>query len=188
MSEVEIFHPKTTKEWRNWLEQNHQSSESVWVVFHSKASKRPSISWSESVTEALCFGWIDSKKIKIDAETSHQFFTKRKAKSTWSKINKEKIDRLIEEGLMHPAGLKCIEIAKQNGSWTILDEVEELVLPKDLQKALQAYEGAEEFYQSLSKSKKKMILYLLVSAKRQETREARIKKIVEAAAEKKSIV
>lgn len=186
--EIEIFYPKNTQEWRDWLEQHHQSKTAVWVVFHNKASKKPTISWSESVTEALCFGWIDSKKVKIDSETSHQFFTKRKAKSTWSKINKDKVQRLIEDNLMAPAGYAIIEIAKQNGSWTSLDEVEELVLPGDLQKELQMYDGAEEFYHSLSKSKKKMILYWVVSAKRQETREIRIKKIAEAAAEKKVIV
>ena len=88
MNETEVFYPTSLAEWRKWLAKNHLSQQSVWLVFHSKSSKKPSITWSEAVDVALCFGWIDSKKIKIDHETSHQFFSKRKPNSTWSKINK----------------------------------------------------------------------------------------------------
>ena len=104
--EVEIFYPKNKEEWRVWLENNHARLDNVWVVFYKKASRIPTISWSDSVDEALCFGWIDSKKIAIDAEKSHQFFSKRKPKSTWSKINKLKVERLIAEGLMTKAGFE----------------------------------------------------------------------------------
>ena len=182
MQEPEVFYPRNATEWRDWLDQNHKSKISVWVVFYSKASQKPSLTWSEAVDEALCFGWIDSKKIKIDQEMSHQFFSKRKVKGTWSKINKDKVSRLVEAGLMAQAGLDAIEIAKQNGSWTILDQVEELVVPQDLEDALTAKSGAKEFYDSLSKSVRKMMLAWLAFAKRPETRQNRINEIVEMAA------
>lgn len=182
--EIPVFYPESRMEWRRWLEENHVEEQAAWVVFYTKASGKSTITWSEAVDEALCFGWIDSKKIAIDSEKSHQFFSKRKAKSTWSKINKEKIERLINEGLMTSAGLECVEIAKQNGSWTILDEVEELVVPKDFEAALDRYEGATDYFLGLSKSVKKMMLYWLMSAKRPETRQKRLDELVEHASRK----
>lgn len=176
----EVFYAETVSDWRNWMEQNHISEDSVWLVFHKKSSDRKSITWSESVDVALCFGWIDSKKIKVDEHTSHQFFSKRKAKSTWSKINKGKIEKLTEENLMTPAGFKSIEIAKENGSWTILDEVEELIIPDDLDQALNNLDGAGEYFINLSKSVRKMMLYWVTSAKRPETRQNRIDQIAHA--------
>lgn len=179
MQNVEIFYPESVSAWRNWLKENHLLKQSVWVVFYNKKSSKKSISWSEAVEVALCFGWIDSKKIKIDEETSHQFFSKRRAKSTWSKINKDKIARLTQEGLMAPAGLESVEIAKQNGSWTFLDEVEALIIPKDLEKAFKTQKGSKDNFLSLSKSAKKMMLYRLLSARTTATREKRIAKILE---------
>lgn len=181
MTDIEKFYPASLTEWREWLAENHLSKQSVWLVFHSKSSEKKTITWSEAVDMALCFGWIDSKKIKIDHETSHQFFSKRRPKSTWSKINKEKVDRLIDNGLMTQAGYKSIEIAKQNGSWTILDEVEDLIIPDDLDEAFKKHKDSKEYFLSLSKSIKKMMLYWIVSAKRPETRQKRIDEIVELA-------
>ena len=180
--EIPIFYPPTVNAWRNWLEKNHISQKAVWVVFYRKSSGKKTITWSESVDVALCFGWIDSKKIKIDDETSHQFFTKRKPKSTWSKINKEKVEQLIASGLMTKAGLIAIEIAKRNGCWSVLDEVEELVIPKDLTAAFTKYPGSKEYFSGLSKSIKKGMLQWLVFAKRPETREKRITEIASLAA------
>jgi uncharacterized protein YdeI (YjbR/CyaY-like superfamily) len=176
---IEIFYPASQTEWRQWLLENHLSKSSVWLVFYNKSSVNPSISWSEAVDEALCFGWIDSKKISIDKEKSHQFFSKRKAISTWSRINKEKVEKLIANGKMTAEGHKCIEIAKQNGSWTILDEVEELIIPNDLETEFNTKPGSKDFFLSLSKSVKKVILQWLVLAKRPETRQKRIAEIVE---------
>lgn len=180
--ETEIFYAETPADWRKWLEDNHVSKHSVWLVLHNKKSARVSITWREAVDVALCFGWIDSKKISVGEGTSHQFFSKRKAKSTWSKINKQIIDVLIEQGLMTEAGFKSIEVAKQNGSWTVLDEVEELVVPNDLKTELEKDAGASDYFENLSKSVKKTILYWLMSAKRSETRQKRLAEIVELAA------
>lgn len=181
MSEIEVFYPTNQNAWRKWLQKNHISKQAVWLVFYNKNSKKKSITWSESVNEALCFGWIDSKKIKIDNETSHQYFSKRKPKSTWSKINKEKILRLIEQGLMTEEGFRSIETAKQNGSWTILDEVEELIIPKDLEAEFNNKPNSKDFFLSLSKSVRKIILSWLVFAKTKETRQKRITEIIESA-------
>ncbi len=184
MQEIDVFYPKSRKEWRNWLKKNHKTSESVWLIYYKKKSNMPSLSWGDAVEEALCFGWIDSKAKPIDEDKYMQFFTKRKPKSVWSKINKEKVRTLIEAGHMTEAGMAVIEIAKQNGSWTILDEVEELTIPEDLEKAFKKHKGSKEYFHSLSKSVKKMILHWLVTAKRTETREKRITEIVIQASQK----
>ena len=176
---IEEFYPETKQHLRDWLQKNHLSKRSVWLVFYTKSSKKTSILWSDAVDEALCFGWIDSKKIKIDTETSHQFFSKRKAQSTWSKINKVKVQNLIEKGLMTQAGLESIEVAKQNGSWTILDEVEDLIIPIDLERAFEKHKGSKDYFLSLSNSIRKMMLTSLVLAKRPGTRQKRVDEIAE---------
>lgn len=181
--ETEIFHAETLTAWRDWLEKNHQSSQSVWLVFYNKNTTKKSITWSEAVDAALCFGWIDSKKIKIDNETSHQFFSQRKAWSTWSKINKEKISRLTDAGLMSQKGLDAIEIARQNGSWTLLDEVEELIIPPDLEVAFEANQDSKTYFLSLSKSVKKALLQWIVLARQPATRQNRIEEIARQAAQ-----
>ncbi len=182
--EIEIFYPTNRTAWRNWLEKNHNTKEAVWLVYYKKSSHKKSISWSEAVDVALCFGWIDSKRIKIDGETSHQFYSKRRPNSTWSKINKEKVQRLIEDGQMTIAGLASIETAKKNGSWSILDDAEALIIPEDLETAFRKKPNSKDFFLSLSKSAKKAILYWLVLAKQTETRQKRISEIVEQAAQK----
>ena len=182
--DVETFYPKTKKEWRRWLDKNHLSKQAVWLVHYKKSTGLPTISWSDAVDEALCFGWIDSIRKTIDNDKFIQFFSKRKAAGTWSKINKEKIEQLIEKGLMAKAGHEVIDAAKLNGSWTILDEVEELMVPKDLEKAFKSYPGSKVFFLSLSKSVKKMMLQWITLARRAETREKRIDEIAALAAKK----
>jgi len=180
-NEVEIFYPTSQTMWRKWLQENHNSKQAVWLVFYNKKSEIKSITWSEAVDEALCFGWIDSKKISIDKETSHQFFCKRKPKSTWSKINKNKVEKLIEQGLMTEEGYASIETAKQNGSWKILDEVEELIISADLEAEFANNENAKNNFLGFSKSVRKLILSWLVFARTYETRQKRITEIIESA-------
>lgn len=179
MNETEIFYPASLAAWRKWLQKNHRSKQAVWLVLYNKRSGKKSISWSDAVDVALCFGWIDSKKIKIDADTAHQFFSRRKPGSTWSKINKEKAGRLSEAGLMTEAGYESIRVAKENGSWSALDTVEALIIPDDLELELNKLPGAKECFSSMSRSAKKMMLYSLLAAKRPETREKRIHDILE---------
>lgn len=180
-NEIEIFYPKNQTAWRKWLEKNHRSKQAVWLVFYNKKSAIKSITWSDAVDVALCFGWIDSKKVKVDDQTAHQFFSQRKPKSTWSKINKIKVEKLIAQNLMTEAGFNSIDIAKHNGSWTLLDEVEELIIPHDLEKEFTNKPQAKAFFFSLSKSNKKSILHWLVMARKNETREKRIVEVIECA-------
>lgn len=179
------IHPKNRKEWRQWLQKNHAKEQAVWVVYYKKSSETPSMVWSEAVDEALCFGWIDGRRRPIDEHTFIQYFSRRKAGGTWSKINKEKVERLIAEELMMPAGLEAIAAAKKDGSWNILDSVEALELPKDFEAALNKNAAARKYYDSLSKSVKKQVLHRLVMAKREETRQKRIMETVKNAAEGK---
>lgn len=179
--EIERICPESRNGWRQWLAENSIDKQAVWLVYHKKKSESTTITWNDAVEEALCFGWIDGVRKTIDADTFMQYFCKRKAKSTWSKINKLKVQSLIEQGIFTPAGHKSVEIAKSNGSWSILDDVEELIIPLDLEQEFKSKPGSKEFFLSLSKSKKKEILQSLVLARRPETRQARIIKIVEQA-------
>ena len=183
--ETETTCPASRKEWRAWLQENHATSQSVWLIYYKMKSGMRTLSWSEAVDEALCFGWIDSTARPLDDEKYMQFFTRRKPNSVWSKINKGKVQQLMEQGLMTPAGLKIIETAKQNGSWTILDEAEELVIPPDLEQGFEDQPGSKDYFLSLSKSVRKAILQWLVLAKRPETRQKRIQEIAELAAQRR---
>jgi uncharacterized protein YdeI (YjbR/CyaY-like superfamily) len=162
---------------------NHETQQSVGLIQFKKECNVPTISWTEAVDEALCFGWIDSTRRTVDHQRFLQLFTRRKPKSVWSKINKEKVQRLTEQQLMAPAGLAAVAVAKQNGSWEILNEVETLEIPKDLEAGLNSLPGAMLFFSGLSKSVRKAILQWLVLAKRTETRQKRIREIAELAAQ-----
>ncbi|MES2629779.1 MAG: YdeI/OmpD-associated family protein [Bacteroidota bacterium] len=182
MQEIETFYPANKKEWRQWLQENHDKKQSVMLMCYKLKAGVPTISWSDAVDEALCFGWIDSTRRTLDEERFIQLFTRRKPTSTWSKVNKDKVARFIADGTMTAAGMKTIDIAKQNGSWTILDEVEELNIPADLEKEFSKHKGSKDFFTGLSKSTKKGMLQWIVMAKRDETRQNRITEIVEKAA------
>jgi uncharacterized protein YdeI (YjbR/CyaY-like superfamily) len=180
--DVEQYYANSRPNWRRWLQTNHVKKDAVWLVCYKKSTGKPTISWSDSVDEALCFGWIDSVRRSLTNETFIQFFTKRKPGSGWSKINKDKVARLLEEGLMTQAGLKVIGIAKRNGSWTSYDAIEELRIPSDLNKKIKEKPAAMKFFASLPKSDKKRLLHWVVSAKKSETRLNRIEKFVTATA------
>lgn len=183
--EVVTFYASSREEWRAWLEANHEVAQPVWLIQYRKGSNVPSLSWSEAVEEALCYGWIDSTRRTIDHESFMQCFSKRKPKSVWSKINKANVERLRKAGLMTKAGQAAVAIAKENGYWGILDEVEELTIPKDLDKEFRAHKGSKVFFMSLSKSVRKGMLHWVVMAKRPETRQKRIAEIAELAGQHK---
>jgi uncharacterized protein YdeI (YjbR/CyaY-like superfamily) len=185
-NQLESFHAQNRKEWREWLEKNHQISGGVWLVYYKVKSGKSSVKYSEAVKEALCFGWIDSKVKSLDEERYMQIFTPRKPKSVWSKLNKQYIEELIEQGLMTNAGLKKIEAAKKDGSWNTLDAIEELIIPTDLKQALEANETAKMHFEAFSNSSKKNILFWIESAKRPQTRLKRIEQTIIAAAQNKN--
>ena len=180
---LDTFQAKNRQAWREWLEQNYTTSIGVWLIYYKVKSEQPSVCYSEAVKEALCFGWIDSKAKSIDEERYRQIFTPRKPKSVWSKLNKQYIQELIEQGLMSKAGLEKIEAAKQDGSWTTLDEVEELIIPADLRQALAANKTANQYFKAYNNSTKKNILFWIQSAKRSQTRLKRIEQTINAAAQ-----
>lgn len=118
---VQAVYAATRDHWRVWLQENSQSERSVWLILYHKKSKVQSVSISDAMEEALCFGWIDSKAKKRDAESFYLTFTPRKPKSNWSKINKERVEKLVQEGLMTEYGQRSVDIAKQTGRWACND-------------------------------------------------------------------
>ena len=179
MSILKEHYFKNRKKWRAWLAKNHATSNGVYLIFYKVDSEKESMRWEEAVQEALCFGWIDSKVQRINEEKRRQVFTPRKAKSGWSKLNKSYIVDLIKNNEMQESGLMKIENAKKDGSWTLLDDVENLVVPKELQQAFDNNQLAFKHYKAFSKTYRKSYLYWLNQAKRQETREKRIKEIID---------
>jgi len=174
-------------QWRQWLLEDHQTSVGIWLIYYkvkyTAIAGMLSISYPEAVKEALCFGSIDSKVSSLDQERYMQVFTPRKPKSVWSKLNKQYIQELTDQNLMTTAGLEKIEIAQQDGSWTSLDAIEELIIPVDLEQALATNISASQNFTSFSKSSKKNILFWISSTKRPETRSKRIEQTIIAAAQ-----
>jgi uncharacterized protein YdeI (YjbR/CyaY-like superfamily) len=169
--------------WRTWLEENYAASSGVWLIYYKKASDKPSVSYDEAVEEALCFGWIDSRVNPLDEERYMQVFSPRRPKSSWSKVNKQRVETLIEQGLMTAAGLEKIDAAKRDGSWIVLDAIEDLQFPADLLQALRANTTAYDNFMAFSNSSKKNILRWIESAKRPATRLKRIEQTVTLAAQ-----
>lgn len=163
--------------WRHWLAAHHASSPGIWLVFDKKASRADRLAYGDAVEEALCHGWIDSLVRRIDDARYQQLFTPRKPTSTWSRVNKDRVARLIEQGLMAAAGLAAIERAKANGTWTTLDAVESLVMPDDLAAALRRTRGAAAGFASFSRSNRKVYLYWINQAVRPETRAQRVAEV-----------
>lgn len=183
-------HPKSRNQWRQWLEKNHSTSQGVWFTYYKKESGKSRVLYDEAVEEALCFGWIDSLPRKLDDERSMLKFTPRKPKSVWSQLNKTRVEKLIKDKLMMPAGFASIAIAKKNGSWHTLTASDIAAatnqLPDDLTKYLTKKKKAKENFEQFSFSIRKQFLSWIDSAKRPETRIQRIKQtVIMAAANKK---
>jgi uncharacterized protein YdeI (YjbR/CyaY-like superfamily) len=167
-------HPKSRTAWRQWLAQNHTQTEGVWLISYKKATGKPRVEYDESVEEALCFGWIDSKVNKLDDQRSMLWFAPRKARTGWSRPNKARVERMLAAGLMQPAGLAKVEQAKADGSWNALDGVEDLELPGDLRVALASYPEASAHFDAFPRSVKRGILEWILVARRPATRAHRI--------------
>jgi len=168
------FQATTRDEWRAWLEQNHTRAEGIWLITYKQSSGKPRVTYDESVEEALCFGWIDSKSRALDDERSMLWFAPRKRRTGWSKLNKERIARLIDAGLMAEAGLAKVEAARQDGSWNASDAVEALEIPADLAAALGSYPAARAHFEAFPRSVKRSILEWIAAAKTPATRAKRI--------------
>ena len=172
------------REWRGWLEDNHSKEREAWVVIQKKRSTRKGLKYEEAVEEAICFGWIDSKMQSIDAERFRQRFSPRKRNSIWSKINRERAERLMERGLMAEAGYEAIEEAKGNGMWdSAYTSKKEPVTPRDLLEALKEDRVGYENWDKFSNSVKLMYVRWVENARKEETRARRIDEVVRRAVE-----
>jgi uncharacterized protein YdeI (YjbR/CyaY-like superfamily) len=174
--------PGSLAEWRDWLAAHHDRGHGVWLVTWRAGSAGPKITYEESVEQALCFGWVDSKGRALDAERTMLWFAPRKARSGWSRPNKQRVERLFAAGLMEPPGIALVEAAKADGSWALLDAVEDLVVPDDLAAAFAAHPPAAEHWTAFPRSVRRAILEWIVQARRPETRAKRVTETAEKAA------
>ena len=181
MENVAHFYAKDRKSWRAWLEKNHQAESAVWLVFDK--GKDRTMAWEDIVQEALCYGWIDSRPGKVSETQSKIYVSKRKPKSVWSKINKQHIELLTAQGLMKPAGLKSVAVAKENGSWSALDLSDNLVYPAELNESFQHNPAAKINFENFPVGTRRNTLQWIYDAKTETTKRARIEQTVQAAKE-----
>ncbi|MCB0463838.1 MAG: YdeI/OmpD-associated family protein [Flavobacteriaceae bacterium] len=177
MDYPELYFPRDV-EWYDWLLQNHHEAEGVYLIFYKLELDKPTMRWEEAVKVALCFGWIDSTVKSLGNGKRRQYFCPRNPKSVWSALNKSYIIELEESGLIHENGYRKIEMAKENGMWSFLDDVENLIVPNDLQQAFKNNLVAFDNYKNFANGYQKSYLYWLKQAKREATRKNRINKII----------
>ena len=174
----ELYFERDT-DWYDWLLNNHHSERGVYLIFYKLEMKIPTMRWEEAVKVAICFGWIDSTVKSLGNGKRRQYFCPRNPKSTWSALNKKYVESLEVAGLIHQSGYKLIDLAKKTGTWTAMDDVENGIIPEDLQTAFNKNLRAFENFQGFSKGYKKGYLSWLHSAKRDATRQKRITQIIE---------
>lgn len=175
------YHPQSIADWRAWLEAHHTQPQGVWVLTWGRSAERNGVGYEDLVCEALCFGWIDGQTDKCEDGRTMQRFSPRRRQSTWAKSNKARVERLIAEGRMTPAGMAEVERAKAGGRWTLLEDAENLVLPDDLAAALDALPPARAVYEAYPASEKRAVLSLIAQAKQPATRAKRVQETVERA-------
>ncbi|MFA7419749.1 MAG: YdeI/OmpD-associated family protein [Melioribacteraceae bacterium] len=174
-------------EFRKWLKENHKKETEVLVGYYKVASGKPSITWSQSVDEALCFGWIDGVRRSIDSESYYNRFTPRRPNSNWSAINIKKVEMLIENGLMQPAGLEAFNKRKEEKSKVYSFENEAKKLPPQYEKQFKVNKKAWEYYTSQAPSYQKMVAHWINSAKQEKTRLTRLEKAITESEKQKRI-
>ena len=187
MAELKRVRPKSRTAWRAWLDKNHAASTGIWLVFAKKHTGLPTLSYEDAVQEALCFGWIDSVLKSIDDRFHMQMFTPRKPKSAWSVTNKARLEKLMQAGVMAPAGLAAVEQAKKSGSWKKYASVDALTIPPELKKALDANPDAKKNWPTYTESARRSFLHMVNDAKRPETREKRVKQVIDYVSRKVSM-
>lgn len=176
---LKAIHAKTRKSWRTWLSKNHAKHKPVWLIFYRKGSKTKSVRYNDAVEEALCFGWIDSLVNKRDDESRYQYFGPRKASSRWSKLNKDRVKKLLKARMMHASGVAIIDIAKKSGTWTALDHAQDEIIPDDLMSLFKRNKKAFENFQAFPPFARRYTLEWIATAKRK----SRIEKTVALAAQ-----
>ena len=180
LTTIPIIEFKTAETFETWLEKNHDKSSGLWIKIFKKNSGNKTINYAEALDIALCHGWIDGQKQAYDEQAWLQKFCPRRAKSIWSKINIGHIERLTNEGRMRTSGLKAVEKAKEDGRWEkAYDSSSKMTIPEDFLKELSKNKEAEAFFKGLNKTNLFSIGFRLQTAKKQETRERRMKEIIE---------
>jgi uncharacterized protein YdeI (YjbR/CyaY-like superfamily) len=166
---------ETQHDWEGWLEEHHADTPGIWLTMAKKGTAIPSITHAEALESALCYGWIDGQAAAVDTRQWRQKFTPRRPKSMWSRVNCEKAMALIADGRMQPAGLRQVELAKSDGRWDAAYEPPSTIsIPDDLQRALDENQAARDFFSTLDSRNRYAILFRIHTAKRLETRAARI--------------
>ncbi len=178
-----IYHAETRAQWRSWLEHNHNVKPGMWLCSWRSVTNQPRCPYPEAVEEAICFGWIDSTAVGLDDDRGLQLFTPRKPKSSWSRLNRQRAADMEATARMTDAGREAIERAKANGFWTISDPVEDLIEPDQLAAKLDERPEARAAWDSFPRSARKQMLWWVISAVQDETKDRRIATIVEKAVE-----
>jgi uncharacterized protein YdeI (YjbR/CyaY-like superfamily) len=187
MAELKKVQPKSRTAWRGWLEKYHAASPGVWLVFAKKHTGLATLSSDDAVQEALCFGWIDSLVKSIDDRFHMQMFTPRKPKSAWSATNKTRLAKLMKAGMMAPAGLAAVEQAKKSGSWSTYAPVDAMTIPPELKRALDANPDAKKNWPTYTPSAQRSFLHMVNGAKRAETREKYVRRVIDLVSSKVSM-
>ena len=175
-------HVETTEQWREWLAEHHPTATGVWLVTWRSATGRPAPTYEQQIEEALRVGWVDSTQKRLDEERTMLYFARRRAGSGWARTNKARIARLEAEGRLLPAGQEVVDRARADGSWSLLDAVEQLAVPDDLAAAFERHEGARQHWDRFPASARKQLLWWIVQAKRPATRAERVEETARRAA------
>ena len=179
---------ETPAKFEAWLKKNHATSDGIWLAIAKKAGAAKSVSYVEAVEIALCWGWIDGQKQKLDDDHSLQRFTPRRPRSNWSKVNVDRIEALTKAKRMQPSGLAEVEKAKADGRWAkAYDSPSNMTVPDDLAAALKKNKQAAAFFETINASNRYAILWRIQDAKKPETRASRIEKFVAMLAEGKTL-
>lgn len=180
LTDLPILPFESKKRFADWLAENHDKSAGLWLKIAKKATGIHTVTYAEALDMALCYGWIDGQKGSFDEQYFLQKFTPRRAKSIWSRINVEHVERLIASGEMKPAGLRAVEAAKQDGRWdAAYASQKNMEVPADFQSALNRNKKARAFFETLTGSRRYAFLFRIETAKKAETREKRIRQFVE---------
>jgi uncharacterized protein YdeI (YjbR/CyaY-like superfamily) len=180
--DLPIYHAESRAQWRAWLAANHDTARGVWLCSWRRGTDRPVCPYPDAVEEALCHGWIDATVNVLDSDRALQLMTPRKPKSSWTRLNRRRVADMEAAGLMTDAGRRAVDVARRNGSWTIYDQVEDLAEPPLLAAALDAEPLARANWDAFPPGARKAMLWWVVSAARDTTREARVAAIVDEAA------
>ena len=188
MNMSKTLHVTNREDWRAWLKENHDKEQEVWLIFYKKHTGKPVIPYDDAVEEALCFGWIDSIIKRMDDEKFSRKFTPRKADSKWSELNKKRVKKMIQQGRMTEDGVVLINAAKKSGKWEeVISQPKELNIPPGIKDAISANKKAWENFNQLAPSHQRQYIGWITTAKKEETRQRRLKEALEILAQGKKL-